>query len=92
MGNALVQFPRPAEMGATRAERLWSRLTDSIGRALCLLRLPGAITDQDIADEVTGQCIQVRVGTRFTRLNINGRDYYFCRYTGRLDGTGMGCG
>jgi hypothetical protein len=55
------------------------------------LRLPGAIRDSMVEDEATGQRIEVRVGRLFTRISINGRDFYFDRFSGRFDGTGTGC-
>ena len=42
-------------------------------------------------DIVTGGVIEVKVGSLFTRLSVNGRDYYFDRITGRFAGTGQGC-
>lgn len=52
---------------------------------------PGAIQNQEITDSLTGQRIEIRVGDLFTRISIDGRDYYFTRIRGRLDGTGCGC-
>ena len=55
------------------------------------LRLPGAVRPCEIEDPVTGDRISISVGPRFTRLAVNGRDYYFERVTGTFDGTGSGC-
>jgi len=42
----------------------------------------------DLVDRVTGQEIKLTVGDLFVRLSIDGRDYYFDRFTGKFDGTG----
>jgi hypothetical protein len=54
--------------------------------------LPGAVQDVEINDELTGQQVSVRVRALFTRISVNGRDYYFRRLSGRYDGTGSSCG
>ena len=54
-------------------------------------RSPGVIQTFSFNDALTGNMIIVSVGDRFTRLTINGRDYYVDRITGRFAGTGMGC-
>jgi len=86
-----LQFPRPASKGATRFQILRSRLSVTLGLLLQRFRVPGAVRDSDIDDSEIGYRIRVRTGPLFTRININGRDYFFCRYTGRFDGTGSGC-
>ena len=80
----------------TNPVRLWIRrrrnsLTDGLGWLMESLGVPGAIQPFEIYDELTGQHVKVRVSARFTVIQVNGRDYYFYRYTGRFDGTGMGC-
>lgn len=61
------------------------------GRLLQRLKIPGAVTDTIIEDGLTAQRIEVKVGVLFTRISVNGRDYYFDRVTGLFDGTGSGC-
>jgi hypothetical protein len=53
--------------------------------------MPGAIRDFHMKDELSGQEIDIAVTLLFTRISINGRDYYFDRLTGRFGGTGCGC-
>ena len=67
------------------------RLTDAIWLALgkALRRaVPGAIRNLDYHDELTGQHIRVKVGLLYTCISVDGRDYFFRRYSGRFDGTG----
>jgi hypothetical protein len=52
------------------------------------LGLPGAIRPVEIHDSATGQRISIAVGTVMVRMTVNGRDFYFDRLTGRLDGSG----
>jgi hypothetical protein len=89
----LVQHTyKPALLGATRINILASRIQMFAGRILQRIGMPGAVSPCLIEDPVTGQKIDVAVGTLFTRITVNGRDYYFCRFTGKFDGTGSGCG
>ncbi len=81
----------PASAGAGVFVRLRSRAKVTIGRALAKLRLPGAVSPVEIDDPVTGMKIRINVGPLFTRIEINGRDFYFDRFSGRFDGTGQGC-
>lgn len=86
------RIPIPAralEMGPpARVRRLrdWVRLW--AGRAL--RGLPGFVREIELEDEATGQHLSVRVSPFFTRISMNGRDFYFDRFTGRFDGTGTG--
>jgi hypothetical protein len=96
MGTApqrVICFPaervaRPAAIGASRLAIWKGRLREYTGRTLSRLNLPGAITNAEIKDNLTGQQISVEVGSLYVRLSIDGRDYYFDRITGRFDGTG----
>ncbi|MGH6735018.1 MAG: hypothetical protein ACRECX_02910 [Methyloceanibacter sp.] len=42
----------------------------------------------EIHDQTTGQHIAISVGTLSVCLTVNGRDFYFDRFTGRFTGTG----
>lgn len=81
----------PATQGATQVDVWIGRMRGCAGRLASRLRVPGAIRNVVIKDEVTGQQITVNVGTLFIVVSIAGRDYYFHRFTGRFDGTGVGC-
>ena len=93
-------FPLPVSTAPTvitNPLRLWVRrrrdnLTDILGWLMKRLGVPGAIQPFEIHDELTGQHVKVKVSSRFTVIQVDGRDYYFYRYSGRFDGTGMGCG
>jgi len=79
------------EASASIWEILRGRVKEMVGRVLRFASVPGAIRESRIEDSLTGQEIEIRVGLLFTRISVNGRDYYFNRLTGRFDGTGMGC-
>lgn len=81
----------PAVIGATWMDILKGRLRRLFGELLKSLRIPGPIQNCHIVDPVTNQTIEIRVGVLFSRISINGRDYYFHRLTGKYDGAGMGC-
>lgn len=90
--NRIYNQGKPTECGASYGEILMGRIRRFIGLVMKNLRIPGAIGDTHITDSVTHQTIKVSVGTLFTRISVDGRDYYFDRITGKFDGTGMGCG
>ncbi len=72
--------------------QIWrGRVITLIGRLLNNCRVPGVIADAVVDDKLTGQHIEIATGPLFTRLSVNGRDYYFRRLTGEYDGSGMGC-
>ena len=86
----------PIEAAATYGRLNWrhwrSDIRARLGGLLNRMGVPGAIQPFEVHDGVTGQHIKVTVSSRFTVIQVNGRDYYFYRLTGRFDGTGMGCG
>ena len=89
----ILKFPvgrvaRPAAVGASRGQIWRGRVRELAGRALSRLGAPGAIADCEFKDAVTGREIQVEVGALCVRLSIDGRDYYFDRFSGRYDGMG----
>ena len=92
MSNMILQFPRPAESGATRIQIWRSDLRALVGKVLNRVGIAGAVRDCEIDDDVSGNKLQIHSSPRFTRISINGRDFYFDRLTGRFDGTGSGCG
>jgi hypothetical protein len=79
---------RSAETGATLWQRFRGRLIGALGAALNRLAMPGAIRNAEIEDELTGQKLSVQVSPYFVRITVDGRDYYFNRFTGKFDGTG----
>jgi hypothetical protein len=81
---------RPAKFAATRWQVFCLRLLEWFGVLLKWLRVPGFIRGAQIEDQVSGQRLQIRVGSLFTRISINDRDYYFRRLSGKFDGTGSG--
>lgn len=85
------EFGAPAKIGATNWDKLTGRLREWLGRFLNWSGTPGIVQPFDYHDLVTGNSIQIVVSPLFTRLSVNGRDYYFRRVSGQFDGTGMGC-
>ena len=96
--HRVIRFPekpKPTAFARSPLARWRLRLTDAIwlalGKALRCVA-PGAIRNLDHHDELTGQHLEVRVGSLFTCVSVDGRDYYFRRYSGRFDGTGTSNG
>lgn len=87
----MPKMPRPAEMNATRWQIWRSRLVYEFGVFCNRVGLPGAVRDCDIEDELSGQSLKIRTSPTSTLISVNGRDYYFDRFSGRHNGTGMGC-
>ena len=61
------------------------------GHFLNSLRIPGTVRDYKIADQGNNQIIIISVGDSFTKISVNGSDYYFNRLTGKYEGKGTGC-
>lgn len=94
MADRVLAFPvqdRPAAAGASRWDIARDRMRLAARTLLNRLNVPGALRSVQIDDELTGQQLDISVGASFTRITVNGRDYYFDRVTGRYDGSGMGC-
>ena len=81
----------PACAEATRWQIYKGRIRERVIGVLDLLHVPAALKSADINDDLTGDVIRIRAKGLFTKITINGRDYYFDRLTGRFDGTGLGC-
>ena len=43
----------------------------------------------DYVDEQTGDTVSISVSPFYSKLTINGRDYFFVRETGEFDGTAI---
>lgn len=84
-------FPCPTTDGATWWDIWRGTIRERIGAMLNRLGCGGLVKSVKIDDGLTGQCIEVAVGSLFTKITVNGRDYYFRRLTGAFDGTGIGC-
>jgi len=95
MQSDCLEFPdqefRSASQGATRIQVLIGRAREYLGIALNYLSIPGPIADFVITDKLSDQKIEVKRGVLYTKLSVNGRDYYFDRLTGKFGGTGCGC-
>jgi hypothetical protein len=87
--NQTIKFPQSAQGHATlwqiwecRARMLLARIANRLG-------FPGCIGSIVLDDPVTGRHLEIRPGLLFTVISVNGRDYYFRRFSGKYDGTGM---
>lgn len=68
---------------------IWrGRFRGLIGGLLGKLGVPGLIKPVAIEDQVSGIKLSIHTGSLFSRISINGRDFYFNRLSGRFDGTG----
>jgi len=93
-GANVVELPRRPTAhstveGATFYDICLDRIRLVLGHLAGRAGVPGFIRDTVIDDPVTGQQIEIRVYALDTRLTIDGRDYYFGRVSGRLEGAGM---
>lgn len=89
----IIAFPtvavgRPAHVGATWLSTARFRLIQAIGAALNWIGAPGAVQPMALDDAVSGLSVSVTVSALYTKIKVNGRDFYFDRMTGRFDGTG----
>ena len=82
---------QPTSDGATTWDIWKTRARESVGRLLCRFGFPGFVQDVSLHDPLTHQEVTISSSPYFTKISINGRDYYFDRLNGRFDGTGMGC-
>ena len=88
---ALTTEPAAATYGRRNWRNWWPNIRGGLGGLLNRMGVPGAIQPFETHDALTGQHIKVTVSARFTKIQVDGRDYYFYRLTGGFDGTGMGC-
>jgi hypothetical protein len=86
-----LDVPRPSSMGAGRWSIYRLRAREWLGRALNRLHVPGAVAPGVVTDPQTGRRITIRVGPLFVVFSVDGRDYYFRRFSGTFDGVGAGC-
>lgn len=86
-----TETPKPSLSGASRKEIFVGRIRELAGEFLLKRKIPSFIDDCSIEDRLTGQRIEICNGVLSTKITINGRDYYFDRFTGKLTGTGLGC-
>lgn len=94
MKTEVIPFPapgHPSRSGASLWVRMRTEISLLIGRLARHVGVPGAITNIDIHDSVSGYHLVVRIGVFYTCVSVDGRDFYFYRWSGRLDGTGSGC-
>jgi hypothetical protein len=95
MTSRILAFPsvgHPTTATASHWQIIRSRAVRGIAQFLHRFRLPGSIAPVSIHDALTGQRLEITVDPLFTRVSVDGRDYYFRRFSGHFDGTGMGCG
>ena len=64
--------------------RLWA------GRALNALGVPGVVQPGTYEAGIGQASVRVTVGPLFTVMTVNGVDVYLDRFTGAVDGAGLG--
>ena len=92
--SMIAHFPNRAHCSAENASRLdilRGRIRRFVGKILARVQLPGMVASTKITDSFSGQKLEIKVGLICTRISVNGRDYYFSRFSGKLSGTGSGC-
>jgi hypothetical protein len=89
--NIKVNHSHEALGSASKFQIYFSRIIECFGKLFCNFHIPGFIKPIELHDEVTGYQVNIKVSPHFTKLSINGRDFYFHRLTGKYDGTGQGC-
>jgi hypothetical protein len=93
----IIPFPkagqaRPSMRGAASRDDAWvGRIDHTLGTLMNRLGVPGAVRDIHLKDALTGYEIEVETGILYTRISLNGRDFYFHRLSGRFGGTDSGC-
>ena len=70
---------------------LKSSIRWGLGNALNKIGWPGHIQPHSFYDPLMDWMIEITVSRAYTVISIDGRDYYFKRLTGAMDGTGSGC-
>jgi len=81
----------PATQGATLSIIYIERLKQLLGKILNYFHIPGFVKPIKIFDDLTKTHLEVKLSGFFTKITVNGKDYYFRRLDGKFDGTGMGC-
>ena len=90
--SIINQVPKsPVNQKTTRWAEMVYRVKLSLSRLLSKLGFPCIVRPFEYTDQYTGNHIKITDLTLFTKISINGRDYYFHRLSGKFDGTGSGC-
>ena len=79
----------PPQFEASLSDIVLGRLRVSVGRLFQRLKAPGLVKPIELFDQATGIRLAIVTSPYFTKISINGREYYFNRLTGRFDGTGQ---
>lgn len=81
-------YPATPRFGAGWWSKQKAKLRVCVGNFLNRIGVAGAVQEDVIDDALTGNHVRVSIGSLFTVISVNGRDYYFDRLTGRFGGTG----
>jgi hypothetical protein len=60
-----------------------------LGRFFERFNVPSIIKEFEYVDPVTNRTVYLSTGQRYSVLHVEGKQFYFDRATGRLDGTGQ---
>ena len=67
---------------------IFDSLRNVYGRFLERIHAPAKIREFEYVDPVTNETIYLSTGARYSVLHVGGKQLFFCRTTGRFDGTG----
>lgn len=85
----LLDSGKPATTGNYS---LWRRICDwrnlTLGRLANWLGFPGTVVPMSSYDQLTNTHISVKTGLLFTIISVDGKDFYFRRFSGVYDGSG----
>lgn len=84
-----AKLGHPTIKGATLIEIYIERFKQLLGKILNYFHIPGFVKPTKIYDDLTETHLEVNLSGFFTRITVNGRDYYFHRLSGKFDGTGI---
>lgn len=89
-GYPFFQGGEAPKGGATWQVIVWERIKQRAGYLFNSLGVPGFVKPTKVYDRLTNTHIEVRLGGSFTVVSVGGKDYYFRRFTGEYEGSGMG--
>jgi hypothetical protein len=88
----ILKFPKrrrvhPSSVRRSRVPGWIWRAKARLGESLHKLGFPGRIRSLQLEDALTGQDIVIDASPSFTRVSVNGRDYYYHHLMWRSIGT-----
>lgn len=85
----LFKKGEPLTYNATVFQTLLGRLKYKLGLLLNFIDVSGFVKPTKVYDRLTNTNLEVVLGGYFTIIKVNGKDFYFNRFSGEYDGSGM---